>query len=470
VLFGEYLQWRTPKEKIRCAMQTGWHLTPTGKNVFVLPDTVYGEDASTVIFQSEAVNGEKYRVSGTLAGWQALAALASENPMMMFAISSGFAGTFLGPLHADGGGAHFVGDSSIGKTTILYAASSVWGGREARGSWRSTSNGMEGAAALSNDTALALDEISECEPKEVGAIVYATANGSGKQRAGRTGAARAVAKWRTFIVSTGERTIATAMNEGGYRAKAGQQVRILDIPAARQYGCFDHLHGHDSGASLSDYVKREANTHYGHAGRAFVENLARADWLEIARQYEQFKTAPSFNPVGADGQVNRAAARFALVGLAGELATEWQISGWQAGKAIQAAQLCFDLWRNARGHGGNDEGRQIADAVSRFVEKHGDGRFSDLTWNGATPIRDRAGYWKQSGDERIYLFNSDGLREATKGFDFGRALDALEDMGAIPKAGTGGKRATKTKIDGRGVWLYHITPSRLTEEANNGAN
>jgi putative DNA primase/helicase len=171
--------------------------------------------------------------------------------MITAAISASFAGALLGPLHADGGGLHFTGDSFI-----LYAASSVWGGKGARGSWHGTSNGMEGAVALSNDTMLALDEISECDPKKVGAIVYAAANGSGKQRAGRTGAVRAVTKWHTFIISTGERSIATAMNEGGYRAKAGQQVRILDIPAARRFACFDELHGHKSGASLSESVDK----------------------------------------------------------------------------------------------------------------------------------------------------------------------------------------------------------------------
>ncbi|MDR2452779.1 MAG: hypothetical protein LBE85_13690 [Candidatus Accumulibacter sp.] len=61
-----------------------------------------------------------------------------------------------------------------------------------------------------------------CEPLKAGAIVYASANASGKQPAGRTGAARVVAEWRTFLISTGERSIAAAMSEGGYRAKAGQ--------------------------------------------------------------------------------------------------------------------------------------------------------------------------------------------------------------------------------------------------------
>ena len=46
---------------------------------------------------------------------------------------------------------------------------------------------MEGAAALFNDGLLVLDEISECNPHDVGAIIYALGNGRGKQRAGRTG-------------------------------------------------------------------------------------------------------------------------------------------------------------------------------------------------------------------------------------------------------------------------------------------
>jgi putative DNA primase/helicase len=88
----------------------------------------------------------------------------------------------------------------------------VWGGPGYRRSWRATANGMEGAAALFNDCLLALDEISECDPREVGAIVYSLGNGRGKQRASRTGAARSVTRWQAFIVSTGERTIGTTMH------------------------------------------------------------------------------------------------------------------------------------------------------------------------------------------------------------------------------------------------------------------
>ena len=177
--------------------------------------------------------------------------------------------------NAEGGGLHFLGDSSTGKTTLLEAGCSVWGGPNYRRSWRATANGMEGVAALFNDCLLALDEISECDPREVGAIVYALGNGRGKQRAGRTGHARAITRWRCLILSSGERTIATTMQEGGHRAKAGQAVRLLDIPAARAFGAWDTLHGLPSGTAFSDAIKRAAVKHHGHAGRAFLEKLTR---------------------------------------------------------------------------------------------------------------------------------------------------------------------------------------------------
>ena len=108
---------------------------------------------------------------------------------------------------------------------------------------------MEGAAALFNDCLLALDEISECDPREVGAIIYALGNGTGKQRASRSGSARGVTRWKCLVLSNGERTIATAMQEGGHRAKAGQAVRLLDIPVAQAHGAWDDLHGATSGAA-----------------------------------------------------------------------------------------------------------------------------------------------------------------------------------------------------------------------------
>lgn len=452
---ARYLQEREPKKRIRCTLQVGW-----SGDVFVLPDAVIGPDAAGVIFQSGERGHEEHGQGGTLDAWRdEIAARAVGNPLFLLALSAAFAGPMLKRTNTEGGGLHFVGDSSTGKTTILEAACSVWGGPGYRRSWRATANGMEGAAALFNDCLLALDEISECDPREVGAIVYSLGNGRGKQWASRTGAARAVTRWTAFIISTGERTIGTTMMEGGHRTKAGQAVRLLDIPSARRFGCFDDLHGMPTGTALSDAIKRAAGLHYGRAGRAFLERLTH-DGRDFAALLERFKALPAFNPSDAEGQDKRAAGRFALLALAGEVATEYGIAGWPEGAATEAAVIGFQAWRAMRGRG-NDERRQILDRLSSFLERHGDSRFSDWTADGAM-IRDRAGWWKpddQGG--RLYLFNADGLRDALKGFDFKRALDLLEQAGALPEASADGKRARFYRIAGRGMKLYPINPDKL---------
>ncbi len=452
-----YLQSRVPDRKMRCASRVGWV-----DRAFVLPDAAIGPGAEEIVFQSGERSYAEFAVAGTLADWQAsIARKASANPLLMLALSAAFAGPLLAPCHAEGGGLHFVGDSSTGKTTLIQAACSVWGGPDYRRSWRATSNGLEGAAALFNDCLLALDEISECHPREVGAIVYALGNGIGKQRASRTGAARVLNRWRCLVLSSGERGIAASMAEGGRRVKAGQTVRLLDVPVARKHGAFDDLHGAATAAAFADGIKTATSKCYGAAGRTFLKELSR-DTRDFCALLERCKALPQFDPGTHEGQAKRAAARFALIGLAGELATEYGITGWAEKEAIRAAAEAFRLWQGWHGKG-NDERRQIAEAMADFIDRHGDARFSDIKAMPDVPIRDRAGWWRDGTDGREYLFTAPGLREALTGFDFKRALDALQEIGALPAPGATGERARFLRINGRGVKLYPINPAKLTE-------
>ncbi|MCC6195164.1 MAG: DUF927 domain-containing protein [Burkholderiales bacterium] len=453
-LLGQYLQAVTPTRHMHCAVQVGWCGTS-----FVLPDEVIGPNAADVIFQTGERGHDEHTRGGTLEGWRAdLAARAVGNPLLMLAIAASFAGPLLAKCNAEGGGIHLVGDSSTGKTTAIEVACATWGGTNYRRSWRATANGIEGAAALFSDCLLALDEISECDPREIGAIVYALGNGRGKQRASRTGAARSVTRWRCMVLSSGERTLATAMVEGGRMPKAGQAVRLLDVPAARRFGAWDDLHGFADGPALSDALKRAAATHHGHAGRAFLHRLAH-EGRDLAELLERIKALPAFAADGAEGQDKRAAARFALVALAGELATEYGLTGWPEGEAINAAAEGFRAWQAMRGRG-NDERRQIPERIAEFIERHGDSRFSDADATSDDPIRiNRAGWWRDSAGVRVYLFNAAGLREALTGFDFKRALDVLQDAGALPARS--GERAKPERIGGRVVRLYAIHVEKL---------
>ena len=427
-----------------------------------------GPKASSVAYQSDHRSFDEYTQRGTLHGWQAgTAAMAVDNPLLALALCAAFAGPVLARVNMESGGLHLIGDSSTGKTTALEAACSIWGGANYRRSWRTTSNGLEGAAALFNDSLLALDEISECDPRAVGEVVYMLGNGRGKQRAGRTGGARTVTRWRSSVLSTGERSIATTMIEGGHRVKAGQAVRVLDIPAQRTHGAWDNLHGHASGTAFSDTLKREAARHYGHAGRAFLEKLTR-DTQNFSEALDALKALPGLQAPGGEGQASRAAARLAVLALAGELATAYGVTGWTQGEATRAAEVAFAAWLSLRGNAsGNAEHDQIAERVLSFIERHGDSRFSDVDGTDdqrAGMVRDRAGWWEDRRGIRIFLFTGDGLREALKGFDFHRALDALQLARLIPAPGADGKKARTKRISGRAVKVYAVHPEGIPSD------
>ena len=459
-----YLQNRAPTRRIECALQTGW--AGTDYKAFVLPDAVIGPKAAGVTYQSGERGSDEYATAGTLAGWKGgIAAKAVGNPLLVLGLCSAFAGPVLARCGQESGGIHFIGDSSTGKTTIIEAACSVWGSSGFRRSWRTTGNGLEGAAALFNDSLLALDEISECDPRQVGEVVYMLGNGRGKQRASRTGSARTVTRWRCSVLSTGERSIATTMAEGGHRVKAGQSVRLLDVPAQRKHGAWDDLHEMASGTEFSDAIKRASVTDYGHAGRAFLEKLTRDHDKSFSEALDAIKARPEFQAGSDEGQAKRAAARFAVMALAGELASDYGITGWPEGEAIRAAAAGFAAWQSLRGPClGNAERDQIVERIVDFIQRHGDSRFSDADSTEdqrAAMVRDRAGWWRDTRTGRMYLFNASGLRDALKGFDFGRALDAMQEAGLIEAPGAGGERAKFMRINGSGGKFY---PVRVGQE------
>jgi putative DNA primase/helicase len=122
---------------------------------------------------------------GTEAEWREnVGAPGIGNPLLIAAVSLAFSGPLLAMLGMDnGGGLHFRGSSSCGKSLTVRAAVSVWGSPNFVQSWRATSSGLESVAAASNGTVLALDELAEVLAKDCFEAVYMLANGTGKTRA-----------------------------------------------------------------------------------------------------------------------------------------------------------------------------------------------------------------------------------------------------------------------------------------------
>ena len=221
-------------------------------------------------------------------GRTASAELAAGQQLGVLAVSTAFAGPLLYLSGQDGGGIHFRGSSSTGKTSLARAAASVWGPRNFVRSWRATANGLEGAAVLATDTLLVLDELGVIDSRELHAAAYQLAIGHGKGRARRDGSMRMPSTWRVMVVSTGEVSIASKVEEDrNRRARAGQEVRILDIPAdaGKGYGAFDRPRaGEDSASGLADEIVRSAETHFEVAGVYGQQQSASLKWRSVQRK------------------------------------------------------------------------------------------------------------------------------------------------------------------------------------------
>ena len=174
----EYMSRCRPAARARAVTRVGWH-----GNMFVLPDEVFGDtQGERTLYQSSTAIEHLFKVRGSFDDWQReVASLCTGNSRPLFAVSAAFAAALSFLTNDESGGFNFVGHSSLGKTTALRVAGSVWGGSEAQSGylrqWRATANGLEGIAALHSDTLLCLDELSEVNPREAGNIAYMLANG-----------------------------------------------------------------------------------------------------------------------------------------------------------------------------------------------------------------------------------------------------------------------------------------------------
>ncbi|MDQ3194926.1 MAG: DUF927 domain-containing protein [Pseudomonadota bacterium] len=427
---AEYITTIKTTKRARCVNRTGWY-----GGAFVLPERTIGGASEQVIYQAES-SARDYRQAGTLEQWRAeVAALCAGNSRLVLSVSVAFAAMLLNASGAESGGLNLVGESSTGKTTALKVAASVYGAPDYAKRWRATTNGLEGLAALHSDTLLILDELAQCDPREAGENAYMLANGGGKTRAGRTGAARKCSEWRLLFLSNGEIGLAQHMRDGGKKAKAGQEIRLLDIPsdAGAGLGLFNKLHDHVSGAALSKALIEGAAQYYGTAAIAFLESVTEAENLaalpDTIKQLTAQFVADNL-PADASGQAHRVCARFALIAAAGELATYYGITGWQPGEAERAAVTCFKAWLEQRGGAGNQERAAILGSVKAFFETHGDARFTDFSAPDNSRTINRAGFRKtDNGAMRFYVLPESFKNEVCAGFDMRTVARVLIEAG-----------------------------------------
>ena len=466
-LLATYLQMWPIDARARCVERLGWH-----GPLYVLPGEAIGNAGEQVVFQNAHAIEPGFSVAGTVDEWRDnVAALAQGNSRMMFAVCVALAGALLEPTGEDSGGFHLRGASSTGKSTALKLGASVWGTPTSYcRTWRATSNGLEGLAALHNDGLLILDELSQIDPKEAGEAAYLLANGKGKARATRNGTARPLSTWRLLFFSAGEESLSALMARAGRHATAGQEIRLaeIDADAGAGMGALEVLHGYESPTALAVALKDAASTYHGAVGTQWLRSLVTdrgqlpAVLADGIRRFTE-----EFSPTNCGGQIERVARRFGLAAMAGEIATRYGLTGWSEGEAITAVGKCFKSWLALFGGAGNREERTLLTQVRAFIEKNGSSRFQRLD-NDTQQIRDRAGFIRDADDGTTeYLVLPETFRsEVCSGIDYRYAIKVLQNHGWLaPGHGDRSTQRLKKAPGMKSPWVYVLT-SKMWDEGS----
>ena len=462
---ADWMQNSGTREIWRVAQATGWQC-----GAYIMPDgEIIGTPERPVLFNGRSAAAAGYTVKGTPESWRdSVARLGRGNPSMMAGIGAALAAPLIGLAGADGFGIHFYEQSSAGKTTTANLASSLYGEPDAlRLTWFGTALGIANEAAAHNDGLMPLDEVGQgADPDSVAKSAYTLFNGVGKLQGAKEGGNRDLKRWRTVALSTGEMDIETFIATAGRKVKAGQLVRLLNIPLEKA----QQFHGTANGKAHADALKDAYQSHYGAAGRFWIKYLADHQQEAIAAVREAESRWRSLIPADYGEQVHRVAARFAVLEAA--LVLGCVVTGWDVQECRDAVQHNFNAWIKEFGTG-NKEHQQIIEQTEAFLNAYGLSRFAPLPYDPQSlPIRDLAGYrdkGKHECDAMVfYTFPAAFEDEIAQGFNSKHFAKALAGAGMLtpPASGRGFQRKSP-RINGRQINVYvihHLPDGEQSEE------
>jgi putative DNA primase/helicase len=317
---------------------------------------------------------------GTLKSWQQeIGRYIEGNHALEFAAAVALTAPLLEPTNQEGFAILLCGNSSIGKSTVLYIANSIWGAGKPS-SFRITDNAAETLLKNCNDGLVTLDELGQAKASCLDDIIYMITNGVGKGRAKKNGEAQAVSLFRAVVIASGEIGPESKLAEKGKTVTAGQSVRLLVLNVLMKYGIFNTLHGFNSGSELSDHFKKASVNNQGIVIDEFMKYItANFDEVinEIESNIEVWLSKCCSNIT--NGQILRVAHKFALTAAVGEVAIKAGIFPFKKGNSLKSAEVMFNKWLEGRGGEHSHELNRIlrnlkvliSEGINRFLNIDG---------------------------------------------------------------------------------------------------
>jgi putative DNA primase/helicase len=464
-----YLNNYSPDRSVKTTKKSGWCVNGflTENGIITLEER--GED----ILLDTAYGSTYVAVNGSADDWKEnVGELCQGNSRLVLAVSTAFAAPLLHVLDRPNFGVQLVGKSSAGKTTALYVAASVYGPRAYVKSWRATDNALETVAFNHNDMLLILDELGEMSPQKIGAAVYMLANGVGKTRANTSGEAKQAKTWRIALLAAGEVDLNTHMASAGFTTMAGQNIRLLPVPAVPEgcQGLIENAHSFTTPSALVKHLITATQRCYGAPLPEYIKRLIKNQEKIKNNFNEALETKKKeVLPYHADGHDNRVFDFFFTIGFAGELATEYGLTGWNTGEAGESSASLFEGWIRGKGGYGNQEKKMLLYSLRCFFQKYQYSRFISITeYNDVEEktLNEVIGYRKNTQDGAVFYAYPERLRDALKreiAADINDILKLADELGILERADS--KNRTKLiRIKNKVIRLLEFNNKILVDE------
>lgn len=322
------------KLKIYVARSTGWH-----GDCFIKPDhSIIGKPPKRSVL--ELTNSPVHLArKGSFEGWaNAVQTFAAGQSTLMISVCLAYLGPLL-PLMGNGNvGLDLTGRSSIGKSSALDLAASVWGAPlrqpgSIAASLRTTDNAAEQSMLSRANALLALDEVNllgidaRKQAEALGNLVFLIAEGVEKFRYDDPTAMRV----SVASMVTSNKSILDQARQYDHANAEAAAVRFITVnaDACTGHGVFDYLpHGYESSGDAVLAMKAALANNHGHSIDLFLQRLVdslKRDHDGVVTRIDNYQQdfMQRCSVAASDGLAHRRALAFAAIYAAGRLATHF---------------------------------------------------------------------------------------------------------------------------------------------------
>lgn len=274
-------------------------------------DSVFVPYAEALTLDNDGQGAELARAvhsKGTLQEWvEYIAPLRKQSLYLQIVLAAAFASVLISKVKTLPFVLHLWGGTGTGKTVALKVAASIWGNPEKYMlTLNGTTNALMGTAALLHDLPLLADELqtikldTNYQNQTYDKLIMQLTEGKDRARLTQQSTLKEQKTWDNCFIFTGEEPI-TQSNSGG-----GTKNRVIELQCKEQI------------VSNGNAVVNFIDSHYGNAGRAFIEHIASKPAETLQQEFQDLQSAL----LNLSGSSAKQCAALALIALADAYADE----------------------------------------------------------------------------------------------------------------------------------------------------